>query len=289
MSASTQMPVVPWLLALGALGVYWACQDEEARPGVAGDCVECDSGSTYAPGSSSPGTGGSAGASGGGFAGQGGGAGSGTLVGNIDAVVDTDLSTSPDLGAVVKVRAAGEVLEQVSVDAALDGAFRLEGVDRNPSLWVGVGRFSNDPTNIFVDTLQRVNGQRSVPVELLVMRRPVLEQMVETGFLSNPLELSPTGGHVILRFLDGDRQGIVGVTLLSPAPEDTNVAYDVGDTFSDQTTETAARGTMVLVNLPTTQYPGTATTVTATVNGLRRDVDVRTAAGAVTLVTTVIP
>jgi hypothetical protein len=43
------------------------------------------------------------------------------------------------------------------------------------------------------------------------------------------------------------------------------------------------------VNLSTTPYPGTATTVAATVNGLRRDVDVRTAAGAVTLVTTVIP
>lgn len=289
MSARLQIPVAPWLLALGALGVYWACQEEEARPGGPGACVDCDSGNIYAPGSSSPGTGGSAGASGGGSSGQGGGAGSGTLTGDVDAVVDTDLSTSPDLGAVVKVRAAGEVAEQVSVDAALDGSFRLERVDRNLSLWVGVGSFSNDPSSIFVDTLQRVNGQASAPLELLVMRRPVLDQMVETGFLSNPLELSPTGGHVILRFLDGDRQGIAGVTLLSPAPEDTNVAYDVGDTFSDQTTETAARGTMVLVNLSTIAYPGTATTVAATVNGLRRDVDVRTAAGAVTLVTTVIP
>lgn len=287
MSASIRLPVSPWLLALGALGLYWACQDEETRPGGLGDCAGCTSGPGYSPVSSVPAAGGSAGA-GGGSGGQGGGAGSGTLIGNVDAVVEPDLTTA-DVGAVVEVRAAGQVQEQVSVNAAPDGSFVLEGIDRSASLWVGVGNFSSDPTSLFMDTLQLVNGQRSGAVELLVMRRPVFDQLVQLGFTANPVELSPALGHIILRFLDGDRQGISGVTLVSPDPAETSVAYDLGDIFSDLSTETAARGTLVLLNLPAAAYPGTATTVTADVNGLRRDVDVRTAAGAVTLITTVIP
>lgn len=288
MSARTRIPIGPWLLALSALGVYWACEEDEPRPAGAGDCAECIGGGTiYAPGSSVPGMGGSAGA-GGGIGGQGGGAGSGTLTGNIDAVVEPDL-TSADVGAVVKVRAAGRSEAQVSVDAALDGSFVLNGVERDPRLWVGVGSFDSDPTGIFMDTLQLADGQRAGPVELLVMRRLVFDQIVQAGFIANPVELSPAQGHLVLRFLDGDRQGIPGVSLVTPAPEDTSVAYDLGDTFSDLSTETAARGTMVLLNLPATAYPGTATTVTTSVNGLRRDIDVRTAAGSVTLVTTVIP
>lgn len=285
-----RIPLGPWLLALSALGVYWACQEDEERPAGAGDCAECVGMPGYSPVSSVPlGMGGSAGVGGGtGSGGQGGGAGSGTLVGNIDAIVEPDLATS-DVGAVVKVRAAGQVEEQVSVDADLDGSFVLEGVELNPSLWVGVGAFENDPSSLFMDTLQLANGQRAQPVDLLVMRRPVFEQLVQAGFTSNPVELSPALGHVILRFLDGEQQGIPGVTLVTPAPADTSVTYDLGDTFSDLSTETAARGTMVLLNLPAAAYPGTATTVTTTVNGLRRDIDVRTALGAVTLITTVIP
>ena len=283
------IPIGPWLLLLSALGVYWACAEDEERPGGLGDCAECPSGTIYAPGSNvSLGNGGSAGAGGSGSGGLGGSAGSGTLVGNIDAVVEPDL-TSADVGAVVKVRAAGQIEEQVSVDAQLDGSFVLAGVEREPRLWVGVGTFENDPSSQFMDTLQLANGQRAEPVDLLVMRRPVLEQIVQAGFTSNPVEISPAQGHVILRFLDGDEQGIPGVTLVAPDPAETSVTYDLGDTFSDLSTETAARGTMVLLNLPATAYPGRATTVTTTVNGLRRDIDVRTAVGAVTLITTVIP
>lgn len=284
-----RIPLGPWLLALSALGVYWACEEDETRPAGAGDCDECVGGTGYAPISNVPiGMGGSAGAGGGSAGGEGGGAGSGTLVGNIAAVVEPDLTTA-DVGAVVKVRAAGQRADQVSVDAALDGTFVLEGVVRDPSLWVGVGTFEADPASLFMDTLQLSSTQRVQPVELLVMRRPVFDQIVQAGFIANPVELSPAQGHLVLRFLDGDGQGISGVTLVTPPPEDTNVAYDLGDTFSDLTTETAERGTMVLLNRPAAAYPGSAATVSATVNGLRRDIDVRTAAGAVTLVTTIIP
>jgi hypothetical protein len=283
------VPVVPWLLALCALGAYWACQEEEARPPGAGDCAECVGSIGYAPVSNVPlSMGGSAGA-GSGSGGQGGGAGTGTLVGDVDAVVEPDL-TSAEVNQVVTVRAAGQSEAQVSVDAELDGSFVLAGVERNVALWVGAGTFSDDPASLFMDTLQLANAQRGLPVDLLVMRRPVFDQIVQAAFTSNPVELSPDQGHVILRFQDPNRRGISGISLVNPAPEATSVAYDLGDTFSDLVTETAARGTMVLINLPATAYPGTATTVTTTnVDGLRRDVDVRTAAGAVTLITTVIP
>lgn len=284
-----RVPLGPWLIVLSALGFYWACQEDEERPGGSLDCDECTGGTGYAPISNVPiATGGSAGAGGGSSGGQGGGAGSGTLFGSIDAVVEPDLTTA-DVGAVVEVRAAGQTADQVSVEAALDGSFVLERVERDPSLWVGVGTFEDDPASLFMDTLQLANAQQSQAVELLVMRRPVLEQIVQAGFTANPTEISPAQGHVIIRFLDAARRGISGVTLVSPDPADTSVSYDLGDTFSDLATETSARGTMVLLNLPATAYPGTATTVTTTVNGLRRDVDVRTAVGAVTLVTTVIP
>lgn len=289
MSASLRIPVGPWLLALSALALYWACEEDEERPAGAGDCAECVGSPGYSPVANVPiATGGSAGGGGTGSGGQGGGAGSGTLVGSIDAVVEPDLS-SADVGAVVKVRAAGQTQEQVTVDAEPDGTFVLQGVERNPSLWVGVGTFEDDPASLFMDTLQLADGQRAQPVDLLVMRRPVFEQLVQAGFTSNPVEISPAQGHVILRFLDAGRQGIPGVTLVTPEPAETSVTYDLGDTFSDLSTETAARGTMVLLNLPAAAYPGSATTVTTTVNGLRRDIDVRTAIGAVTLITTVVP
>jgi hypothetical protein len=289
MSASSRVPVVPWLFALAALGIYLACREEEERPAGVGDCDGCVGPIGYAPITNVPLPMGGSGGAGPGTGGDGGGAGTGTLVGNVDAVVEPDLS-SADVGQVVSVRAAGQMEDQVIVDAALDGSFRLEGVERSAVLWVGTGTFSNDPASLFMDTLQVVNGQRGLPVELLVMRRPVFEQIVQAGFTSNPVELAQDRGHVILRFQDRDSQGISGISLVAPAPEDTSVTYDLGDTFSDLATETAARGTMVLINLPATAYPGSATTVTTTnVDGLRRDVDVRTAAGAVTLVTTFLP
>jgi hypothetical protein len=94
---------------------------------------------------------------------------------------------------------------------------------------------------------------------------------------------------VILRFLTAQRLGISGVTLTSPDPGSTSVAYDLGDQlYSDTQKETGTRGTLVLVNLDASPYPGKAATIRAQVRGASREVDVRIAAGAVTLVTNVI-
>jgi hypothetical protein len=277
-------------LAALALCAYFACEEEEVRPGIAGDCDEnCveNPGPILNPGPDAPGMGGSAGAGGtGGGAGTAGSA--AVLSGSVRAIIAPVLTDDPDLDGTVVVRAPGTSMAQVSVNSGTDGSFRLEGVTPNANLWVGVGPFSNDQASTFVDTLQVVNTTVAAPVALLAMRRVVLEQIKE-GFLSNPLEFNADRGHVILRFVNQQRQGISGISLVSPDPAQTSVAYDQGDTYSDVPTETAERGTLVLMNLPTSPYPGTATTIRAEVGGMNRDVDVHTAAGAVTLVTQVMP
>jgi hypothetical protein len=80
------------------------------------------------------------------------------------------------------------------------------------------------------------------------------------------------------------------VTLTAPPPATTSVAYDIDDLiYNDSQMETGGRGTLVLVNLEADAYPGGSTTIKARVRGTEREVDVRIAAGAVTIVTTVVP
>jgi hypothetical protein len=59
--------------------------------------------------------------------------------------------------------------------------------------------------------------------------------------------------------------------------------------YSDQQTETSARGTLVLLNVPASPYPGAVTSVAIQVSGARRDIDIRTVAGGVSVVTAVAP
>jgi hypothetical protein len=282
---------IHWALAACALCAYLACKEEEPRPGQVGDCGENCVGvptTPYNPGIDGSGTAGSAGAGGGGgAAGSAGSSSTGLLTGSIQAVVAPDLTEGALAGA-VQVRAPGGSVQQVTVDAATDGSFRLQGVNLSPSLWVGVGPFTNDPTSVFVDTLQVVSSTAAAPVELLVLRRSVLDELIPS-FTSNPLELDPQRGHVILRFVDQAREGISGVRLLFPAPEETAIAYDFGGTYSDVVMETSTLGTLVLLNLATRAYPGVSMTVIAEVRGMSRNVDLHTAAGAVTLVTVVLP
>ena len=161
---------------------------------------------------------------------------------------------------------------------------------RSPNLWVGVGPFNGDANSTFMDTLQVVDSTRTTPVSLLVMRRPTFGDLVAESFLANPVDLDPQRGHVILRFLNTQQQGIPGVTLTTPAPATTSVAYDIENLiYSDTQLETGGRGTLVLVNLTASAYPGSATTITTQVRGTQRNVDVHIAAGAVTIVTTVVP
>jgi hypothetical protein len=79
------------------------------------------------------------------------------------------------------------------------------------------------------------------------------------------------------------------VTLVTPDPLTTSVAYDLGDTYSDQETVTDRRGVMILLNLPSMAYPGTVSTLGVRVgSNVPRSLNARIATGAVTLITTVI-
>ena len=295
MSSRRQLGWIKWALAASVLCAYWACKEDETRPGGIGDCGDdCAGGPTpiIRPPVSTPGMGGSAGAGGsaGGGAGSAGSAGSSSmgmgdvLSGSIQQLAP-NLTTDPLTGT-LKVQSAGADADQVSVDSEPNGDFRLIDVNPTLPLWVGVGPFSGDPASTFVDTLQPVATPLTLPVQLVVLPRTVLDDIVDQGF---PNGIDATRGHAILRFVDDARAGISGVTLVSPAAVTTNVAYDLGDTYSDQRTETDLRGTMVLLNLPSVAYPGSATTIGVTLRGTRHDVPVQLANGAVTVVTTVIP
>jgi hypothetical protein len=298
MSKSFRLGWLQWALAASALSAYWACQEEGKRPGAIGACGEdCVGGPSPVlnPPAGTPGGGGSAstgGNGGGANAGTAGSAGSSslesTLSGSIEALA-ANLTPDPNVNGTVKVQAAGVTLGQVSVTSDPSGAFRLAGVSAADPLWVGVGLFTGEQASPFVDTLQPISTPLSLPVQLLVMRRSALQEIVGNGFLVNATELDSTRGHVILRFIDDQRQGISGATLVSPNPTTTSVAYDAGESYSDQRTETDLRGTMVLLNLASGAYPGTASTIAVRALGTQYNLDVRIATGAVTIVTKVIP
>ena len=299
MSGRRRFNALHCVLLFSALCAYLACKDEEARPGAVGDCQDgcIDGPSPIRDGNSgalgmggSGGSGGSAGAAGSASAGAAGSStAAGTLNGSIEAVTSTALTESTDLDGTVQIQAPGAGGDQVTATSESSGSFSLAGVTQRANLWVGVGPFNGDTNSTFMDTLQVVDSTHVTPVSLLVMRRPPFQELVSASFLANSVELDPARGHAILRFVNAQRQGITGVTLTTPEPATTNVAYDIADDiYSDQQTATSLKGTLVLVNLQANAYPGTASTITAQVRGARRDVDVHIAAGAVTFVTTVI-
>jgi hypothetical protein len=187
------------------------------------------------------------------------------------------------------VQAPGAAGDQVITTSEPNGGFVLANVLRRAPLWVGVGPFNGDLGSTYVDTLQAVDPTTNASLSLLVMSRDTLQQLVLDSFMASPVELDPQRGHVILRFVNAQRVGIDGVKLTSPDPASTSVAYDLGDQiYSDTQPETGTRGTLVLLNLDASAYPGKAVTIKALVRGTSREVDVRIAAGALTLVTTVI-
>jgi hypothetical protein len=287
--------VIRWTLAAWVGGALLGCKGEDARPAALGDCNDEDcaatrrSGGVYGGGgnglSGDAGSAGSAGVAG--AAGSSSLADARSLTGTIQVVAQSDLTANGELDSVLSVRAAGANMAQVTTNSALDGSFRLDGADPGDPLWVGVGAFDGNETSPLLDTLQPVAVTRTSPVELLVVRRDVLEQ-IAANFTNNPPELDPGRGSIILRVVSEQGAPVPQVQLRFPAPGDVAVAYDVGDAYSDQVTETSARGTLVLLNMPAGTYPGTLTSVTVQVNGANQNISIRTIVGGVSVVTAVV-
>ena len=199
-------------------------------------------------------------------------------------VLEPDLSGLRAPDQVLEVRAAGSSGEGVVTETASGGSFRLEGVRTDPVLWVGVGAFDESSTGLFMDTLQPIDATRAENVQLLVMRRALMEQLAQT-FMASP-ELDPARGHAIVSFIDGQERPVSGIRITFPDPAEVLVGYDAGDIYSDQVEETGTRGTVLLLNLPAAAYPGGLSGVVAENPSMQLiNFDLRVASGSVTLVT----
>jgi hypothetical protein len=263
-----------------------ACADNEARPSAVADCNDpgcidvrraapASTGTVNVPGANA------------GTAGAGGSGGMpsptpGTLAGSIQMLVESDLLTSRPLDGVVEIRTDAASGAPLRGRPEADGTFALSGVSVAPSLWVGVGTFDGVASAPFIDTLQVVDSSLADLVDLFVIRRTVMEEIAQIGFLSTPLELDPAGAHVILNFVDADEKPLSDVQVVFP--EDVSVAYDAGDVYSDQTLATSTRGTAVLLNLAAVPYPGAITSIGVTFSGKPFSIELRLARAAVTLV-----
>jgi len=278
-----------WPKAAVGLWLCLSCSEPETRPALAGDCnepscVDVRSGPItsvfYQVPDSSGGEGGAAGSSG--MPPQ-----LATLQGSVRMIVAPDLTGSAPPNAPVEIRALGADTVVVGTPGN-DGGFSMEGVLAQAEAWVAVGSFSEAPGEPFLNTYQAVDSAAGLPVELAVMQRSVMEQISQSSFLDSPQLLEPSRGHVILQFVDEVGLPVAGVSVAFPTTDDASVAYDAGDLYSDTLTETSTRGTVVLLNLAAAPYPGSLTSIVATVATLP-DRQFRTAllvsAAAVTLFT----
>ena len=288
MGVAWQSRSLGWVL--GVASSTWlcvhGCSEAEPRPTISGDCNDDDcQEARQIP----PVVGGGIAAGGGsGLAGAGGGGGLpppqvGTLAGSVRMIVESDLLGPRSLDGIVEVRAPGAAEPEISGQTSNDGSFRLEGVSANDVLWVAVGAFDDPPSDVFMDTLQVVNSTEARFNDLLVMRRSVMEDIANVAFTSG--EIDPSRGHAIISFVDAQGNGVPGVRLRFPTPDDASIAYDTGDIYSDQFDETSSRGTVVLLNLAASPYPGGPTNVIADVGGEDYNLDIRIARGSVTVVT----
>jgi hypothetical protein len=272
-----------------SLALSWlACSSKpEARPGALADCddPECTPPRGSLQASASLGA-----SSAGSIAGAAGsssmpGSDGVTLAGSIEVISEPDLVNDRPLAVPLTVKAPGASSSVVSVSSASNGTFSLSGVSPNTSLWLGVGAFGADAASTYVDTLQLIDLAASSAPTLRVMRRDLLELIVQESFLATPIQLDPSAATVIVSFLDVQGNGISGLTLVQPDPAISHLAYDFGQAYSDQVEQTSQRGSLLLVNVPSSPDPGSVTSLAAIGKGRRYDLDLHTAAGGVSIVT----
>jgi len=275
-------------VALALLTAGLSCSETATRPDPIGDCDDpaCPQLPSVPPTSIGSGSG-AEGNSGSG--GEGGGGGLpppqvGTLAGSVRTIIEPDLLSDSGLDGSVEIRAAGATQNEISTESELDGTYRLDGVLPSTELWVAVGAFQTPPAPPFMDTLQVVDATMAGFVDLLVMRQSVMDDIAQVSFMNDPLELDPLRGHVILSFIDQNGAPVSGVQVVEPGIDEAAIAYDAGDVYSDQLEETASRGTVVLVNMSAPAYPGGLISVSVTLDGVSYSTPIRTAAGAVTVV-----
>jgi hypothetical protein len=285
----------PWAALAATPITGGACREETTRPVLASDCNDpaCvdarGSGVVSAPRGAGPvGAAGAAGAAGGGGMPE---PTEGTLAGSVLQVVTSDLTSAVSLQGDVEIRSPSTdptVDEPLVAEPALDGTYRLEGVEVGKVVWVAVGAFQDPPSGPFIDTLQAVDSTRASFVNLLVVRRDVLTDVASASFINSPVELDPTRSQVVVHFVDEDGLALEGVQVQFPPPDQVPTAYDDGDIYTDALDATSTRGMAVLANLNAPPYPGGSTTIVANLDGATFTTEIQIAAGALTVVSAVI-
>lgn len=250
------------------MAAWVACSETETRPPISGDCNEpsCVEARTGNPpdriGAVTPG--GTAGEGGGGGAGGTAGMpppGAGVLLGTVSTIVELDLSRSGRPEVPLEIRVPSGTGTDVVGSSGADGSFRLDGVPSDEALWAAVGTFTDIDVQPFIDTLQIVDSAAGEAVELVAMRRSVMEELSISSFLNEPVELDLARGHALIRFVDADGEPVPGLSLVFPTSDSADIAFDTGDIYSDGVTETSTRGTIALLNLIAPAYPGGSSNV----------------------------
>ena len=277
--------------ALLVIAASWACEEDETRPGRAQDCnepacLDARGDSFPLPLPTGPGNDGNGGAAGGGgMPGP-----TGELAGSVLEIASQDLITARSVTGSVEVRAENPSDgDDIVVQPASDGSYRLRGIELGGRVWVGVGNFEDPPVEPFMDTLQATDSRRAGVTDLLVVRTDVLRELAATAFLTQTVELDLERAHLIVRFIDADERPVEGVEIVFPSPDSVPIAYDAGDTYSDGLPTTATRGMAVLLNVDAPAWPGSPLAIVAELDDEPFQVPVRVASRAVTVVTAFVP
>jgi len=283
-------------LGVGVLALIGACEEDDVvRPALVPDCNDpaCIAARGGVPvdivgaGENLPD--GEAGAGGGGGMP---GPGVGSLAGTVLQLAVPDLQSRQNLVGGVEVRAAragGPSTDPVIDETDSSGAFLLEGILASKVTWVGVGNFTNPPSEPYIDTLQAVDATTDEFVNLLVARRAALREAVSVAFMGESVELEPSLAHLAIRFIRANGTPIEGVHIAFPAIEQVPTAYDAGDAFSSALDATSERGMALLVNMQAPAYPGGTTSVVAELDQQQLTAQLQVAAGALTVVSAVVP
>jgi hypothetical protein len=239
-------------------------------------CMKC--GVYTGGGVGMPGSGGGAGT---GSSGAGAGATTGvTLTGNVILLDDFAVKSGPRFDVPATIRAEAKAGGSVTANWNGTDTFVLEDVLSAPLAWASVTPTPSGSEGL--PTLAPVNTSRpgangSVTQNLAVVSRTQIDTILDV--LTVPTVRDPSKAILVLEVRKTDSTPLAGVTVTAPGAE--TVVYGAGGTFTDDATQTDNTGTVLLVNVPASAWPGTLVGVTFT-GALEGGADVRAITGAVT-------
>jgi hypothetical protein len=137
-----------------------------------------------------------------------------------------------------------------------------------------------------MNTLQLLDLTKRVPVSLVIVDRSTLEEVAGQGSLSTPVQLQEDRGHTVLTFVDKDAVPLDNIKVTSTTG--TTVAYDAGPTYSDVLEATSNRGSILILNMGATAFPGSVQTVSISRGSKTTNLNVQVASNTISVATFVI-